>query len=202
MQLGTLTAQGLQARRDMRLASVRGLSQAAESFMPFGSLGDSRPAVDYVRSGDVIRIVLLLDTSFSGLQLDAFRNYLANLSALRIVNLDASGLGTVLTGYSGNLIIEVQARSDFSKLDDVTRLVAGTAQSAGLNVLLSSSRGEFVSKVEDTGGNVPSNIPAPNQTSSGLGNSLSTFASGLTSSPVTLAVIVVGVVVLVIAAKK
>lgn len=191
--IGALTIQGMRAERE-------------RDFTPFGDSGTaSRPTFDYVRAGDVARISLALDTAFAGLNTSAFRQALGASGHVRVVNMDSSGLGTVITGYVGNLIVDVQPLNDFAHLDDLVRYVAGVAQQAGLNVLLSSTRGDFVSKVEDTSGNVPATIPAPGNVP-GTGNSatdaISNFFSGLTQSPTTLAVILGAAVILVIAAKK
>lgn len=190
------------------ISSAQAAAQRGGAFNGFQGLGaqDNRPSYDYVRAGDVIRIRLFLDAVFTTPPIDAFRNRLANAGGVRLVNLDQSGLGSLISGYAGALVVEVQATSDFSRLDDVTRLVAGVAQGAGLSVLIGSTRGEFVSKVEATGGNVPSNIPAPGSNNPNGANdvskALSDFFSNLTKSPVTLAVILGAAVVLVIAAKK
>lgn len=165
----------------------------------FGFSGIERPTYDYVRGGDVIRVLLNLDTAFAGLNVTPFRTALANSRGLRLVSLDQSQLGSVITGYAGPLIVTVQTLNDFARLDDVTRLVAGLAQQSGLHVLLNSSRGEFITQVEDTGGKVAPTItdqsgnkPSEND----LGSSFKYFFDSLTSSPVTLAVIIGGVVIL------
>jgi len=168
----------------------------------YGFSGIQRPTYDYVRNGDVIRVSVFLDAVFSVPPIGAFRSALASNSHLRLISLDQSQLGTLVTGYAGALIVTVQALNDFSKLDDVTRLVAGIAQGAGLAVLINSTRGEFVSQVEDTGGTVTPTIPGPSTNQPGSAPDFSGFFKGLTSSPVTLAVIVGGAVLLLAAMKK
>ncbi len=167
---------------------------------------NARPSLDYVRAGDVIRIQLYLDAGFSTPNIAGLRNAIAGNTHLRLVNLDSSQLATVLGGYTGALIVEVQALNDFSKVDDVVTYMAGIAQGAGLSVLISETRGGFVSQVEQTAGTVPSNIPAPGATGAsgagGTGEAISNFFSNLTQSPTTLALILGAAVVLVIAAKK
>lgn len=186
--IGTLTIQGMRAEH-------------LRDFTPFGDTGTAaRPTFDYVRNGDLVRVSLLLDTSFSGLNTDAFRQALGASGHVRVVNMDSSRLSTIIGGYSGTLIVDVQPLNDFSHLDDLLRWVAGVAQSSGLPVVISSSKADFVSKVEDTGGSVNSGIPAPG--AGGNGNALSNFFGGLAQSPTTLAVILGAAVILVIAAKK
>lgn len=171
----------------------------------YGFSGIQRPTYDYVRAGDVIRVSVFLDAVFSVPPIGAFRSAIASNSHLRLISLDQSQLGTLITGYAGALLVTVQALNDFSKLDDVTRLVAGIAQGAGLSVLINSTRGEFVTQVEDTGGSVAPTLPGPGASSgasSGVSAGVSDFFSSLTSSPVTLAVIVGGAVLLLAAMKK
>jgi len=170
---------------------------------PNDTLG--RPSFDYVKSGDVIRVGLFLDAVFSAPPIASFRGALGNNANLRLVRIDQSQLGSGITGYAGTLVVDVQALNDFNKLDDVVRLVAGIAQGAGLSVLMGSTRGEFISKVESTGGNVTPSITPPGSaggTVSDIGESISGFVGGLAQSPVTLAVILGAAVILVIAAKK
>lgn len=138
-------------------ATIAGFSGLGE----LGQASDPRPTYDYVRSGDVLRIALNLDTSFGGYDASAFRNALASSGHLALVNLDQSQVGTILTGHTGQIIATVQALNDFSHLADVLSYVAGLAQSSGLYVLLNSSRAEFVSKVEQSGGNIAPTIPGP-----------------------------------------
>lgn len=182
--LGALTLQGIAA-------------SAARDYSPFGQAG-ARPTFDYVKAGDVIRIRLMLDTAFAGLRLDEFRNAIGSNANVRLVSIDASQLGMLISGYSGPLVVTVQALSDFSRLDDVTRLVAGIAQASGLNVLINTTRGEFISKVEQTGGEVQ---PSIEENKPGASDTVSRFVDNLTASPISLAVIIGGVVLLAFMAK-
>jgi len=177
----------------------------SQGFNGFSGPEELRPSFDYVRAGDLVRVRLFLDAQFGGAPpVGTFRTSIG-LRSMRVVQIDQSGLSSFINGYSGPLIVEVQPLVDFARLDDLVRLVAGTGQQSGLKVLISGTRGEFVSKVETTAGQLPSTIPAPSAPGSPpapLGDSLGGFFQGLTSSPVTLAVTLTAVVLLVIAAKK
>lgn len=165
----------------------------------------SRPTVDYVRAGDVIRVGVYIDAAVFGYssEFSTFRNSLSFGTNLRFVAMDSSGLSFI--NNDGVLVVDVQTLGDFAHLNDVVGLVAGRAQQAGLKVLISGTRGEFVSQVEQTGGVPVATLPAPGTIPSSGSNPiapLGDFFGGLLSSPTTLAAIVLGVVVLVIAAKK
>lgn len=179
------------SRRSLRLSGGAGYS----------AFGDTRPSYDYVRKGDVLRAVLFLDaSSITAPPIDAFRNRLSATSGLGLLKVDSSRLGGIPSLYSGQLVVDVQARSDFAKSDDVLRLIAGVAQASGLSVLISGSSIEFVSKVEDTGGQTPSYVqPAGNGSDK---NVVEKFIDNLSQSPISLAVVAGSAVLLLIALKN
>lgn len=168
-----------------------------ESFSGFGDTPEGRPSIDYVRAGDVIRVYVAFnpDWYFGGGGIGAA--FAQNLSsAFNIVQAPAS-VG------SNAWSVDVQPRSDYSKLQDAVSVVLNAAQRAGLSVSSATSYGQFVSKVETTGGTPTTTIPDPGP---GSGSDplakVTDFVSKLGQSPTTLAVIVGGIVILVLAAKK
>lgn len=200
MSFNRLTIQSLQAERQR--VAYQGLS----------GLGDAntRPSVDYVKAGDVIRVNVAWYRP-TGWFADvpalytAFRNGLA-----AVFNVVAMSPQEYWLSAGGDITVDVQTRGDFARLGDVVSVVMNRAQAAGLNVNVASSRGEFISKVETTGGNVPATLPDPSRNTtpspspilSNVGSTATSFIDSLTSSPVTLAVILGAAVILVIAAKK
>lgn len=166
----------------------------------------ARPTYDYVRAGDVLRIDLpwksARDETWKLYPI--LRNELAKI--FDVLNLDSSRVNYFFGG--GNIIIDLRPRTDYSRLSDVVNTVLGTAYNkGGFSVDWAGARGEFVSRVEDTAGSLPVTIPAPaitpqpsanNSGSNPLGN----FFGNLSESPMALGLILAGVVVLVIAAKK
>ena len=159
----------------------------------------ARPSIDYVRAGDVIRVNLVWKRATQWFTFDmapiytAFKGALGN--AFNVVAM--SPVESWAPG--GTISVDVQTRGDFSRLADVVSVVANRAQSAGLSVDVASTRGEFISKVETTGGTPEPTIRDPREQPSG---GFEDFFNNLTKSPVTLAVILGAAVVLVIAAKK
>lgn len=178
----------------------------------FAGLGatDDRPTIDYVKAGDVIRVYVAIDaglyfgsSSFSA----TFVNRLK--SAFNLVK-PPTGVGGGVFSNTTGWVVDLQPRSDYAKLSDVVAVVLHEAQESGLNVNVSQSYGQFVSKVETAGVTPPITLPTPGlplgtqaaPQQPGIGDGLSNFFGGLTQSPVTLAVILGAAVVLVIAAKK
>lgn len=167
-------------------------------------IGDSRPSIDYVKAGDVIRVNLVWFRP-TGLFADVPALYAKFRSALSSVfGVIAMSPQEYWLSAGGDIIIDVQPRSDYSRLADVVSIVANRAQTSGMNVDVARTRGEFISKVETTGGDVAPTLPDPRTVPSAdnSGDGIASFFSGLTQSPVTLAVILGAAVVLVIAAKK
>jgi len=192
MSFNRLTIQSLQAARQR--SSYAGLS----------GLGDvSRPSVDYVKAGDVIRVNVVWSRATDWFVFDMTPIYNAFRDALgRTFNVMAV---SPLTNWTpgGTIVVDVQVRGDFSRLNDVVSIVAHEAQAAGLGVNVAQTRGEFISKVETTGGTSPPTIRDPNKTNDDTASKkIEDFFNSLTSSPVTLAVILGTAVVLVIAARK
>lgn len=176
------------------------------SFRGFSGLGDSaseRPTIDYVRKGDVIRVFIAInpDWYFGGSGIGAkFTQLLQNSFNIASPPSDVSS-----TFGQRAWTVDVQPRSDYSKIGDVVSTVLGKAQTAGLSVSSGTSYGQFVSRAEDTGGGkLPLTIvkPKTDGTDPNEKNSFQDFIDSLTKSPVTLAVILGAAVVLVIAAKK
>ena len=199
MSFNRLTIQSLQAERQRAAyTSLNGLGKTTLDEATY------RPTVDYVKAGDVIRVDLVWFRP-TGL----FANVPALYAAFRQrlsahFNLIALSPQEYWLSAGGNILIDVQPRGDYGRLADVVSVVMGDAQSAGLNVDVARTRGEFISKTETTGGHVPSTIPDPKDTKTENegNNDLESFFNKLTASPVTLAAIIGGVIILVIAAKK
>lgn len=186
-------ALALQRANPRAIAMVR--QHAQSDYTPFG---DSRPSFDYVKTGDVIRVSLVWFRATGWFVFDtqpiynAFRNALG--ATFNVVAMSPAENWTP----GGTITIDLQVRGDFARLNDVVAIVAHDAQTAGLSVDTAHTRGEFVSKVEDTGGAVQSSIPAP-----GSGNNkVEDFLNNLTTSPISLAVIVGGAVLLFVALKS
>lgn len=195
MSFNRLIIQSLQAERQR--AAYAGLSGLGETRIDASYF--ERPSVDYVKAGDVIRVNVVWTRANDWFVFDtasiynAFRNALGrtfNVSAMSPVENWTPG---------GTIAVDVQTRGDFSRLNDVVSIVASNAQSAGLSVDVSRTRGEFVSKAETTGGAPVPTIRDPREQS---GSGIESFFNNLTQSPVTLAVILGAAVVLVIAAKR
>ena len=194
MSFNRLTIQSLQAERQR--VAYSGLSGLGMTKME--SAG-SRPSVDYVRGGDVIRVNVVWKRATEWFVFDTtpiytlFRNALSrtfNVMAMSPVEHWRPG---------GTIAVDIQTRGDFARLADVVSIVANNAQTAGLSVDVGSTYGEFVNKVEDTGGTPPLTIRDPMMQP---GSGIEGFLSNLTQSPITLAVILGAAVILVIAAKK
>lgn len=175
-------------------------------FRGLSALGaeDSRPSIDYVRAGDVIRVYVAFHPAFYLFNLGSIGPlFIQNLGhAFNVIRAPAHAEG------ARAWIVDVQPRSDYARLDDVKSVVLNAAQNAGLSVAVGASYAQFVSKVEAVGTTPPASIPTPGESSngvgsgSGIGDTIGNFFSGLTQSPVTLAVILGAAVILVIAAKK
>lgn len=167
----------------------------------FTGLGDAAQVVDYVRAGDVIRVSVAWYRATASWVFDPTPIY-TSFKAKLGTNFNVVAMQP--TSYwlpGGVIVVDIQTRGDFSRLNDVVSIVASNAQSAGLDVNVSATRGEFVSRAQTTGGNLPNTLPDP-KTDNSAGKSVEDFIGNLTSSPVTLAVILGAAVVLVIAAKK
>jgi len=175
--------------------------QSASEYTPFGDTV-ARPNYDYVKKGDVIRVSLAVyATGAATLDVSTFRSRLGSNPGISLLQIDTSDFRGVYVAYTGHLIVDVQARNDFAKLDDVVRLVAGIAQGSGLSVVAQDTRGEFVSRVESSGGNVDPTIrpPASDNTNS---DALDKFFQNLQSSPMSLALIIGGAALLLFAVKR
>lgn len=198
MSFNRLTIQSLQAERQRAAYSPLGTTRVDTSYT-------ERPSVDYVRAGDVIRVYIAINPGLyfgGGNEAAAFMNQIKQ--SLNVVHAP-----TDASGYFGSRawVVDVQPRSDYARLADVTSIVLSVAQAAGLSVNTGTSYAQFVSKVESTGTTPPTTLPTPgaNLPTGADGGPLApvtNFLSGLTQSPVTLAVILGAAVVLVIAAKK
>lgn len=182
------------------ILTVQALTAARQqNFTPFG---DARPSYDYVKKGDVIRVSLAVyATGAASLDISNFRARLGSNSSVALLQIDTSDFRGVYIAYTGHLIVDVQARNDFAKLDDVVRLVAGIAQGSGLSVVAQDTRGEFVSRVEDSGGKIDPTIrpPASDDTNS---SALDKWFKDLQSSPMSLALIIGGAALLLFAVKR
>lgn len=196
MPFSHLTIQSLQAARQrVAYSGLAGLGTTK------AQTNEGRPSVDYVKAGDVIRINVVWLRASSWFVFDvtpiyaAFRNGLArsfNVLAMSPVENWTPG---------GTIAVDLQPRSDYGKLNDVVAVVAHEAQAAGLSVDVGRTYGEFVSKVEGTGGTPPPTIRDPTQANN-ASNTINDFLNSLTKSPTTLAVILGAAVILVIAAKR
>jgi len=223
MSFNRIAIQSLQAARErasrnplLSTSDVRGIQNAQTRairnplFTGMSGLGvefdeatyNARPTIDYVKAGDVIRVYVAIDAGlyFGGGDIGAkFQQELAKAFNVVRAPSDASGFFG-----SRAWVVDVQPRSDYNRLQDITSVVLHAAQAAGLNANPGVSYGQFVSKVETTGTTPPTTLPTPGAPASntGSGDGLANFFSGLTQSPVTLAVILGAAVILVIAAKK
>lgn len=195
MSFNRLTIQSLQAERQRVVYS--GLSGLGTTRI------EERPSVDYVKAGDVIRVYIADAGGFyfgGGAAIaSAFTNRLR--SAFNVLVAPAGAGGGVFTNTQA-WITDVQPRSDYARLGDVVAVVLHEAQEAGLNVNAGQSYGQFVSKVETTGGTPPPTLPSPSRPTLDTDNTVSKFFENLTQSPIALAVILGAAVILVIAAKK
>lgn len=200
MSFNRLTIQSLQAARQR--AAYMGMSGLGKSQFDAAAY-DQRPSIDYVKAGDVIRVYIAINPGLYFGGADESAKFAQEIkSAFNVVRAPADA-----SGYFGSRawVVDVQPRSDYSRLQDATSVVLHAAQESGLNVNAGTSYGQFVSKVETTGITPPTSLPipgAPSGNTPSVTDSFSSFFSGLTSSPVTLAVILGAAVVLVIAAKK
>lgn len=186
-----LAVQGV-LRNGLRLSQRRGA--VMEDYTPFG---DSRPSFDYVRRGDVIRVSFEWSNALPA-NATSERDFRSALEkSFSVVNFLPSRDWT----FGGRIVVDIQPRSDYSRLTDVTSVVLHDA-SAYFNVNNLTARAEFVSKVEDTGGTVTGGIQLPATGEGGGANALSDFFTNLTASPVTLAVVIGGAVLLLAAMKK
>lgn len=175
-------------------------------FAGLAGFGDAS-APDYVRAGDIIRVSLYLAAKgllpgYGESDFTHFRNAVNGSGGLVFRAMDRNRLN--LAG-SGQFIIEVQARNDFAKLQDVVGLVAGLAQQSGLYVIANSSvtRGEFVWRAQSgsTSGSGSGNaepaptIPPPgtNIPAGSTGSTLLNVVENLTASPL---VVIGGMVLL------
>lgn len=199
MSFNRLTIQSLQAERQR--AAYAGLSGLGETRIDASYL---RPSVDYVRAGDVIRVYIAINPGLYFGGANEAATFMQKIqSSLNVIHAP-----TDASGYFGSRawVVDVQARGDYARLADVTSIVLSVAQASGLSVNPGTSYGQFVSKVETTGTTPPTTLPTPGANlpaaGSGIGDSVSSFLSSLTQSPVTLAVIAGAAVILVIAAKK
>ncbi len=196
MSFNRLTVQSLQAARQR--VAYSGFSGLGETRID-ASYFNQRPSVDYVKAGDVIRVNVVWNRATGWFVTDTASIYAAFRAKLSgAFNVAAMSPAENWTP-GGTIAVDVQTRGDFSKLADVVSIVASNAQSAGLSVDVARTRGEFVSKVEETGGTPTPTIRDPREQQS---SSIESFFSNLTQSPVTLAVILGAAVILVIAAKK
>lgn len=197
MSFNRLTIQSLQAERQRAAYSGLGALKIDSSY-------DARPTIDYVKAGDVIRVYIAINPGlyFGGSDEAAkFRFEIAKAFNVVRAPTDASGFFG-----SRAWVVDVQSRSDYSQLTHAVSVVLNAAQNSGLSVNAGTSYGQFVSKVETTGTTPATTLPTPGAAipgdNDGNANPLGNFFSGLTQSPVTLAVILGAAVVLVIAAKK
>lgn len=198
MSFNRLTIQSLQAARQR--VAYNGLAGLGTTRLD--TSGD-RPSVDYVKAGDVIRVYIADAGGFyfgGGAAIASdFTNRLR--AAFNVVVAPAGTGGGVFTNTQA-WVVDVQPRSDYAKLSDAVSVVLHEAQAAGLNVNAGQSYGQFVSKVETTGGTPPVTIEDPNKKPGTPSKSLDDFLKELTSSPTTLAVILGATVLLVVAMKN
>jgi hypothetical protein len=203
MSFNRLVVQGLSSYASQRAAQALAARRLPEQYRGMAGLGDvsSRPSIDYVKAGDVIRVYIAISPGFyfGGANESAkFAQEVAKSFNVVRAPSDASGFFG-----SQAWVVDVQPRSDYSQLRDAVSVVLHAAQESGLNVNAGTSYGQFVSKVESTGGTPPVDIQTPGANSgSGAGDAIGNFFSNLTQSPTTLAVILGAAVILVIAAKK
>lgn len=198
MSFSRLTIQSLQAERQR--VAYNGLAGLGTTRLD--ASGD-RPSVDYVKAGDVIRVYIADAGGFyfgGGAAIaSAFTDRLR--AAFNVVVAPAGTGGGVLANTQA-WVVDVQPRSDYAKLSDAVSVVLHEAQAAGLNVNAGQSYGQFVSKVETTGGTPTTTIPSPSPAPGGTNNSIANFFENLTQSPTTLAVILGAAVLLVVAMKN
>lgn len=199
---------------------------ASQSFSGLGEFGSpaTRPTPDYVMTGDVIRVQLALGsqpqnpTMTDQLSFDPNAQGVATLRNANwgAVNLNVVGFNNSNTGFftaSPSLMIDVQALGDFAHVADVTSIVSGMALNAGLTVDPNYTVGNFLSQVQNTGAVVPTTTPVltnpigntvaqiPNQLASLIPATL-TGAGGLLSSPLGIAAVLGGGLLLFAMLKK
>lgn len=196
MSFNRLTIQSLQAERQR--VAYSGLSGLGETRVDASYL---RPTVDYVRAGDVIRVYIAINPGLYFGGSDEAARFKDKVSAVFNVVRAPSDAGSVFGSRAW--VVDVQPRSDYAQLNHAVSVVLNAAQNAGLNVNAGTSYGQFVSKVDVTGTTPITDLPTPGaQIPGASGDGITNFFSGLTQSPVTLAVILGAAVVLVMMAKK
>ncbi len=149
--------------------------------------------------GDVIDVALTLgiarSVNYSTEVSNSLRSSLVS-NGFQVLNLDDSGVN-YLTG--GILKLRVQINSNgYGNIQDAANVVRGIATNLGLGA--TDARAEFINKQRDDPNYQPErSINANDNKPSGSSDflkSIEEFFKGLTSSPVTLAAIILGVVIL------
>ena len=132
-----------------------------------------------------------------------------NNSGFRVINLDASNLGSF--GGGGSIRVRAQITNDgYNSVQDAASVISGAASYLGYNA--TGFQGVLVSTPQQaqagTGagetqtGQTYGAETAPGASGGAAANPLTDFIGNLTKSPTTLAVILGAAVILVIAAKK
>lgn len=166
-----------------------------QDFSPLGMTSEnSRPSYDYVKKGDVVRIAFSWSnqTPAATSAESTLRQRLAQY--FNVVNFNSSRGWT----FNGNVSVDLQTRSDYSHIADITSIVLHQAEAAGFTVWSGGAQAEFVSKVEDTGGDAKAGIKIPGTDP----NQLEKLVDNLTSSPMSLALILGGAALLLFVVKR
>lgn len=188
--IGTLTIQGMRAEH-------------LRDFTPFGDVGSEQAlrgsVVDVVVNvGDANR-VFFYDSRLAQTWVDRL-----NSSGFRVINFDASNLGSL--GGGGTLRARVQILSDgYASANDAASVVAGAASFVGYNA--TGSSGVLVSTPAQTQAGTQ---PGQTQTgqvyetpgASGAPNPISTLFTNLTQSPISMAAVLGGAIILFVIATK
>lgn len=117
----------------------------------------ARPSYDYVRAGDVIRISLPVGAGVYLVQGDVLSAIADGVRQSNMTYINGSTPGILGGGFT----VDVQPGSDYAHLVDVASIVQSIAQGQGGFVSGGPASAAFVSKVENTKGQVKANAPPP-----------------------------------------
>src|SRR5690348_5127197 len=99
------------------------------------------------------------DGSLSAVLSEHVLEHLYPDQALQTAALDRSQMSFFGDLGGGPFILEVQPLSDYANINDVADILALIVYEAGFPLVWESTRAEFVSKVEQTGGTLAPTIP-------------------------------------------
>ena len=197
MNLGCLTVQGVEAAK--RQQNLR--------FSGFSGLGDVSAGSQAALRGSTVDVVLNIGAAnrvfFYDARLAQSLKDRLNNSGFRVINLDASNLGSL--GGGGTIRARVQILTDgFASANDAASVVGGAAAALGYN--MTGSSGILVSSGQQTGGQQTGSNGSGQQydqpINTGDSNPVETLWSNLTQSPISMAVVVGGAAILLLVALK